>query len=249
MNEPTTADDPFLINPREKAAPERKRAPGVKAPRLVGDTVDLRGTGSPQESYPNAKPMPTPVAAPAPAPAPVVPTPVPGGPPAPPLAAAPSAATAPGPNPSAYAAPPPQAYPPHQTAQWKRSWKTTWARWGVAAGITWVLSGIFGFVLASAFVTGQSYEALGYSVGELSLGYALYVFFWGHWYDHVIAGAGKWGAFAVTVGTAGFLSLFGSLGVSWLPPGVYFLLAIAIASITFLTVTAVFKSSFKPPTA
>jgi hypothetical protein len=237
MAKPPEPEDPFLIKPRGKPAAKPKRAAALKKPRVVGDTVDLRGTGSPQESYPNANPLPTPAAAPAPVP--VVPVPVAPAPPAPPLGSAPPGAVAPASAPPAYAAPPPAPI------RWKRRWGVTMGRWGVALVLMGMMALPAGAALAGSFGD-YGPEDPAYFAGQFFAPFLAYWFFWGWWLDHLLARLGKAGAFGVTLGLGALFSLLATAGFERMPIPVMLSFAVGIAAVTFLTLGALFKDSFEP---
>jgi len=106
-----------------------------------------------------------------------------------------------------YAAPYPANFGPPQAMQyggywppaWKRSWGTTMGRWGIGVAVAFVTSFALGMVAGIGEATP---EAGGEVAGALAVGTWMYVLLIPWWLDHIVAGLGKAGAWAIHGGVS-----------------------------------------------
>jgi hypothetical protein len=87
-------------------------------------------------------------------------------------------------TPYAYYAPP----------SWKRSWGTTMGRWGIGVAVAFVTSTLLGTVAGMGEATA---EGRGEVAGMLAVGTWMYVLIIPWWLDHIVAGWGKAGTWAI----------------------------------------------------
>lgn len=98
-----------------------------------------------------------------------------------------------------YGSPYAMPYGAYAPPAWKRSWRTTMGRWGIGFGVAFITSLTLGLV---AGIGQGTAEAGGEVAGTLAAGTWMYMLLIPWWLDHIVAGLGKAGAWAIHGGVS-----------------------------------------------